>query len=71
MYWRHKFCAVTDTPSRCTTQVVSASPLKTRRNFLLPDPLYKAVQEKAKTEGLTMTFVVIAALREYLQGDGP
>lgn len=36
------------------------------RPFRIPDDLYEAAKAKADTEGVTVTSVVIAALREFV-----
>lgn len=38
----------------------------TRLNVRVPTPLYKRFRDKVESEGRTMTWVVLQAIREYL-----
>ncbi|WP_103028033.1 ribbon-helix-helix protein, CopG family [Salinibacter altiplanensis] len=39
----------------------------TRLNVRVPTPLYERFKDKVDSEGRTMTWVVLQAIREYLQ----
>ena len=38
----------------------------TRLNVRVPTPLYERFKDKVKSEGRTMTWVILQAIREYL-----
>lgn len=41
-----------------------------RRTFRVPDALYDRAATKAAREGTTLTAVIVAALEEYVEGEG-
>jgi predicted DNA binding CopG/RHH family protein len=45
------------------------APKTPTRTIRVPDDLWKAVQKKAASEGVTVTSVIIDALEKYLQVD--
>jgi predicted HicB family RNase H-like nuclease len=46
---------------------VPNAPKTPLRNFRIPDELYKAAQQKAKTRGESVTDVVRRALEQYVK----
>lgn len=48
----------------------ASSPTKTR-TFRIPEHLWAAAKERSQIEGVTITDVVIQALRDFVYGDTP
>lgn len=49
---------------------MTPSPGTPRRTFRVSDALYARAATKAAREGTTLTAVIVAALEEYVEGEG-